>query len=693
MRGGDAACPSRHAVDNPPFRYGQDGMKEKANMRAQQQRINRLSRSILLLMLLAAFPASSGELSLIPQPVRLETLPGNFVLSPTTTLQVDPAFASEGALLRRRLQTATGFPLSEPGPANSGGGVIRLLKTSGTIAGSEAYSIVVSPKQATLRASEPAGIFRATQTLLQLLPDWIMSTTRVAAVSPAPPSKVKPGPARLPPEPVACNIPCVKIEDTPRFAWRGLMLDCSRTFQSLDYLKQTLDRMACYKLNVLHLHLTDDQGWRLEIKKYPELTRKGAQFPARYNEPPSHQGFYTQEQMREVVAYAAARHITIVPEIEMPGHSLAALACYPRLSCTGGPFDIFPFFKGPDITANVFCAGNDASFEFLDGVLAEVAAIFPNQYIHIGGDEVPKTAWKVCPKCQARIKAEGLKDEGELQSYFTRRVEKLVEKHGKRLVGWDEIIEGGLAPNATVMSWRGMEGGMAAAKAGHDVVMSPTSHCYFDYPYSGIDSARVFAFDPVAGIPPEAARHVLGLQANFWSHIDREPELVDRQLFPRLLALAERGWSADNRSEWTGYQRRARAQLPRLKQLGIRYQPFDLAVPVGEWSPQSFAGGATNLEFDVTEQIAGPGNYVVKPLCARGAHGVSVHGADLLGGVVASDRHEGFAGNHPTNDTFVLLVPPIAYSSRSVYRLRLILEPAGGTDTWGKVYFTRSASN
>lgn len=516
----------------------------------------------LLVLATTVLCAHAADLRIIPWPMKVEPGQGGFSLTRQTELVAESAFTNEAALLQQALLAATGLPLHQRQGATEAGGVIRMVKSPPAAGGPEAYSLDVTKQHVTLGAAEPAGMFRAAQTLLQLLPAGVASSN---------------GP---------CELPGVHIEDAPRFPWRGLMLDCSRTFQSVAYIKQTLDRMAVYKLNVLHLHLTDDQGWRLEMKGYPELTRQGARFPAKYNEPPSHQGSYTQDQMRDMVAYAAARHIKIVPEIEMPGHSLEVLACYPRLSCTGGWFEIFPFFKGPGVTENVLCAGNDATFEFLDGVLAEVAAVFPGPYIHIGGDEVPKTAWKACPKCQARMKAEGLKNESELQSYFIRRVEKLVEKNGKRLIGWDEILEGGLAPNATVMSWRGMEGGMASAKAGHDVVMSPTSHCYFDYAYTAINSARVFAFDPLAGIPPEAARHMLGLQANFWSHIDREPELVDRQLFPRLLALAERGWSPDNRSEWAGYQRRAQAQLPRLKQLGIHYQPLDLPVPVGQGSPQ-----------------------------------------------------------------------------------------------------------
>jgi hexosaminidase len=356
------------------------------------------------------------------------------------------------------------------------------------------------------------------------------------------------------------------------------MLDCSRTFQSLDYLEKTIDRMAFYKMNILHLHLTDDQGWRLQIKKYPELTGEGARFPEHWKEPASHEGLYTQDQMKELVAYAGARNITIVPEIEMPGHSLAALACYPELSCTGGPFEIHPFLKGPSIHKDIFCAGKEETFRFLEDVLDEVVMIFPSKFIHIGGDEAPKARWKECASCQARIKAEGLKDEHELQSWFIRRIASYVESKGRRIIGWDEILEGGLAPGAAVMSWRGRAGGLAASEAGHPVVMSPTSHCYFDYTYDAIDTARAYDFDPCREMTAEQAACVLGLQANFWSHIDREPAGVDRQIFPRLLSIAEKGWSPEALRDPVDFLWRVRIHLTHLDEFGIAYDrsPLDL---------------------------------------------------------------------------------------------------------------------
>lgn len=519
--------------------------------------MKRTHPTLAAISLLAVSPcalrADTAPPALLPQPVKTELRTGTFRLDANTPVLAAAELKAEAVLLAADLHLTNAAPPPDGAPAAA----IRLtLDPKLAHLAPEGYRLKVGRSSIDLTAPAAAGIFHGGRTLLQLLPAAGLGS--------------------------GAEIPCIDIEDHPRFAWRGLMMDCSRTFQSLEYLRATVDRMAAYKLNTLHLHLTDDQGWRMEIKAYPELTRKGAIFPEKFGEPARHQGFYTQAQMREFIAYAAARHVTIVPEIEMPGHSLAALSCYPELSCSGGPFEIYPWTKGAGITEDVFCAGNDATFEFFDKVLGEVAAVFPGTYLHVGGDEVPKKAWKACAKCQARMKAEGLKNEAELQSYFIRRAEKLVAKHGKRLIGWDEILEGGLAPDATVMSWRGVSGGIAAASAGHDVVMSPYTHLYFDFVCKKTDSARVFSFDPVAGIPPDAVRHVLGIQANFWSHLDREPDLVDVQLFPRVLALAERAWSPDNRGDWPDYQRRALAHLPVLQRMGIHYQTADLpaaAVP------------------------------------------------------------------------------------------------------------------
>jgi hexosaminidase len=396
--------------------------------------------------------------------------------------------------------------------------------------------------------------------------------------------------------------------------------------------------------------------------------------------------------MRELVAYAAARHILIVPEIEMPGHSLALLSVMPQLGCTAGPFEFYPYSKGPGITEDILCAGKEETFDFLRDVLEEVTAIFPSTFVHIGGDEAPRARWQHCPLCQQRMKQEGLKTEAELQSWFNRRIEGMLAAKGRRVIGWDEILEGGISSNTVVMGWRGVSHALAAAQSGHDVVMTPNTYCYIDLTYGAIDSERAFSYDPLAGLPPEAARHVLGIQASFWSHIDRTPELVDRQLFPRLLALAERGWSPDNRSNWSDYRRRLKANLSRLENLGIHYEPLDLLGPVGEWTLGSLAGGVTNLEFDVTSQITGSGEHEVTVAYVKGRQPARLQSVELLHGmeVVARDQHESLVWWQSPRQTYRLRVP--AAGAGGNYRLRLTLDFAGGTNSCGKVYFAGPAT-
>ena len=621
---------------------------------------------VQLLLTVSTMASVQGDLGVqvIPKPAQVAVADGRFVITKDAAIGHDAGGAAAARLLADALKARCNLDL----PLRAGGtGALALTVDPALPLGGEGYRLAVSNEGIALTAATPTGLLWGVQTLLQLLP-----IERVVG---------------LPRDQIEWRVPAVTIEDRPRFGWRGLMLDCSRTFQSVDYLRKTLDRMAAYKLNVLHLHLTDDQGWRLEIRKHPELTAKGARFAAKYNEPAAHQGFYTQAEMRELIAYAAARGITIVPEIELPGHSLAALSVYPHLSCAGGPFEIYPFFKGDGITRDLFCAGNDATFAFFEEVLAEVAALFPSTFVHIGGDEAPKDRWKACPKCQARIKAEGLKDEHELQSWFIRRAEKILARHGKRLIGWDEILEGGLAPSATVMSWRGTKGGIAAARAGHDVVMSPTSHCYFDYSYRQIDTAKAYAFEPVpAELTAEQAKHVLGLQANFWSHIDRELSRVDRQLFPRLLALAERGWSPQETRDGPDFAWRARIHLARLDELGIAYDRAPLAATPradGTWSPSTVQTNYAPLIWDVTPRIEGPGAYQVELRYTAGACRLGIERVELLGNgaVIAADAHRGETGMVHKDNVYRLKLEK--YEPGARYEVRASAQSEGGRDSSG----------
>jgi hexosaminidase len=526
----------------------------------------------------APAPQVSAPLApaIIPRPAELVPQEGYFPLRPTTLVLSEvgqPEVRAIAEYLATYLRLSTGYEFAvEDIPADGFAAerrrhIVLLAPTGTPNARDESYALVIAPDRVLLQAPQAQGLFRGAQTLRQLLTA---------------------GPNQ------AWGFPAVDIQDFPRYRWRGMLLDCGRHFMSKDFVKRYIDLLAYHKLNVLHWHLTEDQGWRIEIKKYPKLTEIGAWRQAtRDDEQPRdaagrYGGFYTQDDIREIVAYARSRYVTIVPEIELPGHSLAALASYPELSCTGGPFKVSTEWGVFD---DVYCAGNDHTFEFLQDVLTEVLDLFPSEFIHIGSDEVPKTRWKACPKCQARIKAEGLKDENELQSYFIRRIEKFLNSKGRRLVGWDEILEGGLAPNATVQSWRGMQGAIAAATTGHDVISSPTTHCYLDYPQfpnpalppqaavTTLD--KTYSFEPTpADLTPEQVPHILGAEGNMWT--ERAPQdRVDHMVFPRLCALAEVTWSPKDARDFSDFAARMKTHYHRLDALGVRYAvpPPQLTTP------------------------------------------------------------------------------------------------------------------
>ena len=431
----------------------------------------------------------------------------------------------------------------------------------------ESYTLSVTPQQILIRATSGAGLFYGMQTLLQL----------------AQPSGAG-----------SYSIASVEIEDTPRFAYRGLMLDVSRHFSTKEFIKKQIDALAYYKINRLHLHLTDAAGWRLEIKKYPLLTEfaawrtdptwkqwwNGGRKYVRFDAPGAYGGYYTQDDIREILEYARQHYITVIPEIEMPSHSEEVLAAYPQLSCSGEPY------KNSD-----FCVGNEETFTFLENVLTEVMELFPSEYIHIGGDEAGKSAWKTCPKCQKRMKDEHLANVDELQSYLIHRIEKFLNNHGRHLLGWDEILQGGIAPNATVMSWRGEEGGIAAVTSGHRAIMTPGAYCYLDSyqdaPYSQPEAIggylplkKVYSYNPVpASLTAEQAKLVYGVQGNLWVEYIPTPEHVEYMIYPRILALAETAWSAPERKSWPDFHTRALSAVADLQAKG--YHPFDLKKEIG----------------------------------------------------------------------------------------------------------------
>ena len=362
------------------------------------------------------------------------------------------------------------------------------------------------------------------------------------------------------------KLSCVSIKDVPKFQWRGLLLDCSRHFMQIEFVKRYIDLLAFHKMNVLHWHLTEDQGWRIQIKKYPKLTEIGAYRIEKDGS--TYGGFYTQQQIKELVLYANQRGVTVVPEIELPGHCLAALAAYPQYSCTGGPFEVetdWGVFK------EIYCAGNEQTFNFIHNILDEVIELFPGEYIHIGGDEVPKYRWKRCDKCKKRMMEESIKDVDELQSYFIQRIESYLIKKGKKIIGWDEILEGQIPSNATVQSWRGMDGAIKAAKSGHDVVVSPTSHAYFDYDLDAIDLRKVYSFDPIPdALTKTEQMHILGGECNMWSEYAPQ-NTVDSKVFPRLLAMSEVLWTAPEQKNYDSFYKRVQNHYSRLTQLKVDF--------------------------------------------------------------------------------------------------------------------------
>jgi len=513
-----------------------------------------------------------GIPALIPQAVSYVAKSGTFNLGPGTGLVAIGRDNVENHHFAEALRIATGLRLRLAEDAKASGLIhLRLNPDLAPRLGHEGYRLRITPESVNVEAAGEAGLFYGGVTLRQLLP---AEAFRAATGDPANRE---------------WEIPCVEIEDYPRFSWRGLLVDPARHFLPLEFLKKLVDVMVLHKLNTLQIHLTDDQGWRLEIRKYPRLAEVGSrrkESPRRGNR---NQGdgipygpfFYTQDQMREFVAYAHARNVTIVPEIEMPGHFLAALAAYPQFSCTGGPFEVQTRWG---IHRDILCPGNDEAVRFARDVLEEVASVFPGKFIHIGGDEAPRDRWKTCSKCQARMKTEGLVREAQLQTWFNQRMEEVLASKGRLMIGWDEILEGGLTPEATVMSWRGMEGGVKAATAGHDVVMAPTTHCYFDYAQAkepeepesigGFISLRtVYDFEPVPpSLPAEKRRHVLGGQGALWSEFMWSGEDVEYFAFPRATALSEVVWSPAESRDFESFKKRLPAHLRRLEALGVNFR-------------------------------------------------------------------------------------------------------------------------
>jgi len=531
--------------------------------------------ALLLTMGLAAPAAAQTAPALLPQPAVETAGQGAFPLPKVLTVAIPLHDAGARAAVERLSELTAKTRLGTVGVAN--GGAIRFVRTQGL--GPEAYRLIVMPDGITVAATGDAGLFYGAVSLWQLLT-----------------------------EAQARAIPAVTIEDAPRFAWRGMMLDSARHFQSPAFVMRLIDAMAANKLNVLHWHLVDDQGWRLPVPKYPKLTsisawRRGAIAPGA-PPLPVEGGFYTAAQIRQIVAYAAARHITVVPEIEMPGHALAAIRAYPRLGMgvpvppgTESDYGVFPWLYNAD----------DSTFRFIEDVLDETMKLFPSRYIHVGGDEATKEQWNASPAIQAKMKSLGITSEDKLQGWFVARIGQYLAAHGRKLIGWDEILEGDVPADATVMSWRGVDGAVAAAKAGHDTVLSPAPVLYFDN-RQGVDAAEgpgrgalialadVYAFDPApASIPRDAQAHVLGVQGNLWTEHVRGDARAAQMAFPRASAVAELGWSAGGRRDFADFVRRLSPQMVRMKALGIAgseavFRPVATLSPDGAKARIALAG-------------------------------------------------------------------------------------------------------
>lgn len=535
---------------------------------------------------------------------------------------------------------------------------ISLVK-SGNTSDSEGYSLEIAKTTVKITASDYQGVFYGIQTFLQIL--------RGNSI----------------------EIPCVYIEDSPHFKWRGMNLDCSRHFMTKAFIKRYIDFLAFYKMNVFHWHLTDDQGWRLEIKKYPLLTTVGAwrtlQDGTRYG------GFYTQEDVAEIIEYAKNRYITVVPEIEMPGHASAALAAYPEFSCTGKQIQVENEWG---IHSNLFCAGKESTFQFITDVLTEVSRLFPSDYIHIGGDEAKKDKWKVCPDCQARIKNEGLSDEEHLQGYFTKRVDKIVTNLGKKVIGWDEILERGVSQNAIVESWRGMKGAYEASKLGHPVISAPYDYTYFDAPMlnkhskadwmSVIPLEKAYSFNPApSDLSKNQAALVLGGECCLWAEHSLQNE-IDQQMFPRFCAFSEILWTKQSLQNWTDFSSRVEKQVKVFDSLGIDY--FKPDIRIAGWNSADIADSAKYFERDITKFIRNKGSYKVSFVYEQGADSLNIGWAALLenGKEVSRDFHKGTSGKENKDQYYRFSLP--AFNPGATYTIRANFLDNSGTDSQGSLW-------
>lgn len=625
--------------------------------------------------------SSPVEYGLMPRPKYLIEQEGEFRFDSTTPIKAPKALESMGHRLSEYLSPATGikFPIVE----NETGKRIELvLDPKIKSIGAEGYRLEINAQRVLITGTTPRGVFYGIQTLRQLLPPTALAKT---------------------PQKDIWKVPAVWIEDTPRFEWRGAMLDVSRHFMPKEFVKKYIDTLAFHKLNTFHWHLTDDQGWRIEIKKYPKLTSVGSKrvgtqdgyYTENKVDSVPYGGFYTQEDIKEVVKYAADRFVNIVPEIEMPGHSQAAIAAYPELGNTGRQIEVATKWGVIEDVLNV----EDTTVQFMKNVLDEVMVLFPSQFIHIGGDECNKTQWKKSEKAQAKKAALGVKTEEELQSWFIRQIDHYLDSKGRRLIGWDEILEGGLAPKAAVMSWRGEEHGIAAAAASHDVVMASNNAFYFDYyqaPKAGEPLAiggylplkRVYDFDIVpAKLPADKRKFVIGGQFQIWTEYIPDGAKVEYMAFPRACAASEGFWSPLQGKNYSNFVGRLGVHLKRLDQLGVNYRKLDAGVglPAAKWSAGEVSNDYQTKTWDVTSSFKVAGKFDIRFQYTGGAYRLDIDGIEVLvdGAVVATDKHYGRTGSADVDNVWRVEIPAVKAGSKVTLRAKVRAD--GGDDSNGEI--------
>ncbi len=633
--------------------------------------------------------------NIIPKPQKLYSEKGVFVLKKNTTVSISSQqdeVSPIADLFVSTINASTGYSLSIK---NEKGDINLIINEKLDHLGTEGYKLDVSQSKITLEAYKPAGLFYGTQTILQMLPSAIQSASVVKGTE--------------------WIIPCASIEDRPRFSWRGYMKDVSRTFYSIEVLKKYIDVMALYKMNVFHLHLTDDQGWRIEVKGYPKLTTpQTTVFEKRHNQPSERSGFYTQKELKELVAYAQKRNITIVPEIDLPGHSWPALIAYPEYSVnqkTDPPY-VFPFlaswgYWGNQRTPNTLDPTNEDMYKFLNTIFDEVCSIFPSKFIHFGGDEVKFSVWQEADHVQKFIKKNKLKDNKGLQSYFVARVCDIIRSKGRSPIGWNDILEGDHEPlrGTATMSWLGRNAIKESAENGFYTVATPTGYMYFDITqadrndgtmsdlaYRNINSLeRIYNYEPTNGLDAEHEQFVMGVQANMWTAIPQEVKDVNVQNFPRLLAVAEIGWVDKGERDFEEFEKRLETQYPRLDELKVDYYKKGGYIS-GTWSPEELTTGFSPLEWDVTKKVYANGRINAAFFYTKGEHFMEIQKVELLedGRVISTDKHNGladkFRGTHKTKTYFYGLKVD-DYKASSKYTIRAVVKGKDGTDSYGNLTF------